>query len=200
MYFFKKPDDQQIREFIKAQSRQEFTYPMIGSTRKENHPSGYILDHNRIHLGQGKALFQNAKQALCDWRHFQLGWVELHTTHTVSRPDQTVGILAHALGLWVLNACRVVYVSEETEPLQRFTFAYGTLPEHTESGEERFQVEWHPEDDSVWYDILAFSRPNPLFPKLGYPYVRSKQKQFAQDSMRAMKNVLNVAESAEYNK
>ena len=197
MYFFKKPGDQQISEFIEAQSRREFTYPMIGATRRDDHPSGFILDHNRIQLGQGIALFHLAKQALCKWRHFQLGWVELHRSEAIPDSGQTVGILAHALGLWVLNACRVVYVIEEAEPVQRFTFAYGTLPEHAESGEERFQVEWHAEDDSVWYDIFAYSRPNQLLSKLAYPYVRRKQKQFAQDSMQAMKNVVTVAASAE---
>lgn len=47
-----------------------------------------------------------------------------------------------------------------TGSIARFGFAYGTLPGHVESGEERFQIEWHRSDDSVWYDILAFSRPN----------------------------------------
>ena len=104
----------------------------------------------------------------------------------IPRRIKPVGVLARALGLWVLNACRVVYVVEEEEPVPRFSFAYGTLPEHAESGEERFQVEWR-EDDSVWYDILAFSRPNQLFARLAYPYVRRKQKQFARESMLAMK-------------
>ena len=104
--------------------------------------------------------------------------------------NQTVGVLARALGLWVLNVCRVVYVVEEEQPVRRFAFAYGTLPEHAESGEERFQVEWH-EDDSVWYDIFAFSRPNQLFSRIAYPYVRRKQKQFARDSMRAMKTAVS---------
>ena len=101
-------------------------------------------------------------------------------------PDQTVGVLARALGLWVLNACRVVYVVEEQQPILRFGFGYGTLPEHAESGEERFQVEWR-EDDSVWYDILAFSRPNQWCSRIAYPYVRHKQRRFAKDSMLAMK-------------
>ena len=90
------------------------------------------------------------------------------------------------MGLCVLNACRVVYVVEEEQPIRRFAFAYGTLPEHAESGEERFLVEWQ-KDDSVWYDIFAFSRPNQLFSRIAYPYVRSKQRQFAKDSMLAMK-------------
>ena len=71
------------------------------------------------------------------------------------------------------------------------TFRYGTLPEHAESGEERFQVEWDEKDDSVWYDILAFSQPNQLFSRIAYPYVRRKQKQFARDSMRAMKAAIS---------
>ena len=66
--------------------------------------------------------------------------------------------------------------------------------EHAESGEERFQVEWHQDDDSVWYDILAWSRPNQLLSRLAYPYVRRKQKQFARDSKQSMKNA--VAECA----
>jgi uncharacterized protein (UPF0548 family) len=84
-----------------------------------------------------------------------------------ARTTDRVGVLARALGL-CLNACRVAYVVEEEEPVRRFAFAYGTLPEHAESGEERFQVELL-EDDYVWYDILAFSRPNQLLARLAYP-------------------------------
>lgn len=202
MYFLKKPDNQQIKEFLQAQSHREFTYPAVGATGEGDSPSAFVLDHNRIHLGQGKDLFHRAKQALCNWRHFQLGWVELHRSEDqkvdqIPEPGQTVVVLAHVLGIWVLNACRVVYLTEETEPIWKFTFAYGTLPEHAESGEERFQVEWHPEDDSVWYDILAFSRPHRFLTKLSYPYVRRKQKQFAQDSMQAMKDAVTAVPSEE---
>ena len=82
-----------------------------------------------------------------------------------------------------LNACRIVYVRDEP---RRFSFAYGTLPDHIESGEERFTLEWQ-EDDSVWYDILAFSRPNHFLARLGYPIVRRLQRRFARDSATAMK-------------
>lgn len=190
MYLIKQPDAPQIKEFIEVQSRLEFTYPMMGATRKEEHSSGYILDHNRIYLGQGAEIFNTAKQALCEWRHFQLDWVQLHSPGGIPEVGQTVAVLAQALRIWVLNACRIVYVLEETAPFQRFAFAYGTLPEHAESGEERFQIEWHAEDDSVWYDIFAYSRPNQLLSKISYPYVRRKQKQFAQDSLQAMKNAV----------
>jgi uncharacterized protein (UPF0548 family) len=192
MYLFKKPNHERIGEFIESQSRLGFTYPSVGATRTGDNPSGFLVDHNRIHLGAGQATFDAARRALCGWQHYRFDWIELHRPDVDPEPEQTVGVLARALGLWVLNACRVVYVVEEEEPVRRFAFAYGTLPEHAESGEERFQVEWL-EDDSVWYDILAFSRPNQLFARLAYPYVRRKQKQFARESMLAMKAAVTGA-------
>jgi uncharacterized protein (UPF0548 family) len=193
MYLFKKPSDERISKFIESQSRLEFTYPSVGATKNGDHPSGFVVDHNRVHLGAGQATFDVAKQALCEWQHYRFDWIELYRPAENPKPEQTVGVLARALGLWVLNACRVVYVIEEEKPLRRFAFAYGTLPEHAESGEERFQVEWHPEDDSVWYDILAFSRPNQLFARLAYLYVRRKQKQFAKESKLLLKAVVTEA-------
>jgi uncharacterized protein (UPF0548 family) len=76
-----------------------------------------------------------------------------------------------------------VYVIDEPD---RFGFAYGTLPQHAESGEERFSVEYHPDTDEVWYDIYAFSRPGNFLIRLGYPYARWRQKQFAVESKAAM--------------
>ena len=152
----------------------------------------FVVDHSRVHLGAGRATFEAAKRALSEWQHYRFGWIELHRPDVAPAKDQTVGVLARALGLWVLNACRIVYVVDEEEPLRRFFFSYGTLPEHTESGEERFQIEWH-DDDSVWYNIFVFSRPNQLPARLGYPYVRRKQKQFARESMEALRAAVNAS-------
>jgi hypothetical protein len=99
-------------------------------------------------------------------------------------------VIARLLGLWWLNACRIVYVVDEAGPVQRFGFAYGTLPEHAESGEERFTVEWHETDAAVWYDILAFSRPQQLLARLGYPLARRLQKRFARGSAAAMRRAV----------
>jgi uncharacterized protein (UPF0548 family) len=63
--------------------------------------------------------------------------------------------------MWSLNACRIVYVIEEEEAslLNRYGFAFGTLPGHVERGEERFSVEWHRSEDWVFYEVFAFARP-----------------------------------------
>jgi uncharacterized protein (UPF0548 family) len=55
-----------------------------------------------------------------------------------------------------------------------------------ERGEERFSVEYHREDDSVWYDLLAFSIPLHWLAILGYPLSRAAQRRFATDSKAAM--------------
>jgi uncharacterized protein (UPF0548 family) len=92
------------------------------------------------------------------------------------------GVIIHALGLWWLNAARIVYVIDEP---RRFGFAYGTLPGHAECGEERFLVE-HLADDSVWYDLRAFSQPRYWPARIGKPVVRRLQRRFARLSRAAM--------------
>ena len=91
-----------------------------------------------------------------------------------------------SLALWSLNACRIVYVVDESQPIRRFGFAYGTLPDHVESGEERFVVEWDEASDEVWYDIFAFSRPRHPLIRLGNPYMRRLQQRFGRESAAAM--------------
>jgi uncharacterized protein (UPF0548 family) len=98
--------------------------------------------------------------------------------------------VARICGVWWLNACRIVYVIDETGPVQRFGFAYGTLPDHAETGEERFMIEWDRADDSVWYDILAFSRPRHWLARLGYPFSRLVQRRFARRSAEAMQRAI----------
>jgi uncharacterized protein (UPF0548 family) len=98
----------------------------------------------------------------------------------------TVAVQAKIFGFWSLSACRVVYLIDEEPAFKgRFGFAYGTLPDHVERGEERFTIEWH-QDDSVWYDIFAFSRPNLLLVRLGFPLARMLQQRFANESLTAM--------------
>jgi uncharacterized protein (UPF0548 family) len=103
---------------------------------------------------------------------------------TPVQAGEVVAVIARLFGLWWLNACRIVYIMDEEGPVKRFGF--GTLPEHAESGEERFTMELHEQDDAVWYDILAFSRPQQVLARLGYPFARRLQKRFAKDSMEAM--------------
>ena len=152
-----------------------------------------MVDHTRIRLGEGEPIFQAAQTALEHWEQFRLGWLEAWSPETPIRTGEVVAVVARALGLWWLNACRIVSVVEENGPVQRFGFAYGTLPGHAGSGEERFLIELDRADDSVWYDILAFSRPNHFLIRLGYPIVRRLQKRFGRESAAVMRKVVSKA-------
>ncbi len=102
-----------------------------------------------------------------------------------------IAILTNHFGFWSLNACRFVSLIDEERPVKKFGFAYGTLSSHVERGEERFTIEWHATDDTVWYDILAFSRPNQFLVRLGFPLARRLQKRFAKDSLSVMTAAAN---------
>ena len=103
-----------------------------------------------------------------------------------------VALEIHALGFWWLNACRVVQVIDETGPVRRFGFAYGTLAAHVETGEERFCVE-QLADGTVWYDLRAFSRPHFWLVKLAKPVARSWQRRFASESKTSMVQAVRAA-------
>jgi uncharacterized protein (UPF0548 family) len=181
----RKPSAERLRDFLGAQSKLDLTYSAVGATAAVP-PGGYVVDRTRIRLGESARTFVAAKAALERWQQFRLGWVESWPPDTPIQTGQVVAVMARLFGLWWLNACRIVYVVNEKGPVQRYGFAYGTLPEHAESGEERFTVEWHEEDAAVWYDIVAFSRPQQLLARLGYPFARWLQKRFARDSAAAM--------------
>jgi uncharacterized protein (UPF0548 family) len=107
------------------------------------------------------------------------------------RADETLVLVARLFGLCWLNAARIVYVLDETiGNVTRYGFAYGTLPAHSEMGEELFAVEWNRTDDNVSYNILAFSRPRLLLARLAKPITRHVQKRFRRDSAAAMRRAV----------
>jgi uncharacterized protein (UPF0548 family) len=186
MFLLKRPTDEQIHAFLASQRNLPFSYREQGATRNLP-PRGYSIDHNRLELGEGAAVFERGVQALKGWKHFDLGWVKLFPANAPLAVGSTVAVRVRHFAVWSLNACRIVYLIDEKKgPVRRFGFAYGTLPAHAECGEERFTIEWEAVNDSVWYDILAFSRPRHWAAKVGYPLTRWWQKRFAQHSLRAM--------------
>jgi uncharacterized protein (UPF0548 family) len=185
MFLLRKPTADDLRRYLASQAESEFSYSAIGATAGEP-PTGFTVDRSRIQLGHGESTFHAANLALQRWEHFRLGWLEAWPSDTPIQTGQIISVLARAFGFWSLNFCRIVYVVDEVTPVRKIGFAYGTLDDHVERGEERFLIEWHTSDDSVWYDILAFSRPKHTLAWLGYPLVRQTQTRFARDSAAAM--------------
>ena len=79
--------------------------------------------------------------------------------------------------------CRVVYVVDEPDIRG---FAYGTLPGHPESGEERFVVRRDPATSAVFAEVSAFSRPATWWSKPGGPVVSVAQRVIAKRYLRAV--------------
>src|SRR3954467_5767003 len=184
MKSLRRPSASTIREFLAAQAQLDFTYPEVGATATVP-PAGYVVDHTRIRLGEGEAAFRAARAALMRWDQFRLGWMEAWPPGAPIRAGEVVGSVSRLLGLWWLNACRIVYVVDEAGRVTRYGFANGTLPGHSVRGEERFLVEWDRASGEVWYDILAFSRPHLVLTRLGYPYMRRVQRRFGRESAAA---------------
>jgi uncharacterized protein (UPF0548 family) len=186
MLTVRRPARERIDAFLAAQAVSPFSYAPVGGTRAGACPPGFNVDHHRIRLGAGEAAFTRAAGALRRWAMFELGWVTLCWPSAFIAAGQTVGVLVPLYGLWSLNACRIVYSFESADEVRRFGFAYGTLADHMESGEERFSVEWRRDDDSVWYDLLAYSRPRHPLARIALPLSRALQRRFARDSLQAM--------------
>src|SRR3954470_4098444 len=189
MQSLRRPSAATIGEFLAAQARLDFTYPEVGATAAVP-PAGYVVDRTRIRLGEGEAAFRAARAALMRWDQFRLGWMEVWPPGAPILAGEVVGSVTHLLGLWWLNACRIVYVVDEASPVTRYGFANGTLPGHAVRGEERFLVEWDRASGEVWYDILAFSRPYLVLTRLGAPYLRRVQRRFGRESAAAMRRAV----------
>jgi uncharacterized protein (UPF0548 family) len=127
-----------------------FTYPEVGATAGEL-PGGYHHVRESAVIGHGRARFEAAGARVMAWGMLRGAGLRV----TASSEFAEVGsVVIVRLGLLPAPA-RVVYVVDDDN--QR-GFAYGTLPGHAESGEERFAVRYDPGTDEVIAEVTAFSR------------------------------------------
>jgi len=172
MFILQEPSDEEVRQFLSAQEKLPFYHGEVGASRKDatsDLPPGYAIDRYRMNLGEGIEAYARAVEVLRSWQQFELGWVRLLPPRAPIEVGTPVGVLAWHPGFWSLNLARVAYLVEETGDVERFGYGYGTLPSHAERDEERFGVEWNRQDDSVHYDVFAYSRPNHPLAWIGYP-------------------------------
>jgi uncharacterized protein (UPF0548 family) len=191
MLCWSKPGQALVARLLDAQRTRPYSYAEAGATRGPalSAPAGYGVLHSRARLGQGSEAFERARRALAAWKMFDMPWIELYWPNAPIAAGATVAVAISHFGFWSVNLSRIVYVIEESGPVERFGFAYGTLPEHEEIGEERFTVEFHAADQSVWYDLYSFSRPGSIA-RMGYPLAKMLQRRFVCDSVAAMQKAV----------
>jgi uncharacterized protein (UPF0548 family) len=183
MFFLLRPSPQRIDRFLDAARQLPLSYAPIGLAERAG--EGFSVDEHVAVVGSGGATFARAAAVLAEWRHFDVGWVELFPKRAPIAPGTVVAVLAHHVGLWSLNGCRVVYTIW-TPAGPTFGFAYGTLTDHAETGEELFEITCRPETGEISYRVRAVSRQRAVLAKLGSPVARALQRRFRRDSARAL--------------
>jgi uncharacterized protein (UPF0548 family) len=190
MFLRSRPTHSAIEDFLEQSQGLPLSYEPI--ELKEHAPPDFRIDEASGSLGYGNATFVRARIALSEWRQFDLSWVELFPRYAPIEPGTVVAVLIRHLGFWSLNGCRVLYTTGDSEKGPAFGFGYGTLTNHSEKGEELFQVEICPESEEVTYRIRSISKPRALPARIGYPITRSLQARFRRDSILAMQKAITT--------
>jgi uncharacterized protein (UPF0548 family) len=183
MFSAQRPSTDAIERFLRDSQKLPLSYGPIGIVKEQSVVRQ--LDDELSVIGHGSADFERARDALMAWKQFDIGWVEVFPHRAPVAVGTVVAVLIRHLGFWSLNGCRVLYtVGSRTDA--RFGFAYGTLTNHAEAGEELFEVFVDPETDVVMYRIRATSWPRATLARVGQPIVRLLQARFRRDSAAVM--------------
>jgi uncharacterized protein (UPF0548 family) len=190
MFSARRPSPDTIERFVRSSAALPLSYGPPGIVCDQ--AAGYRFYEAVIRIGHGPSDFERAKAALVAWKQFEIGWVETYPRHKPVVAGTNVAVLIRHLGFWSLNGCRVLYVVGGEEDAGRFGFAYGTLPNHSESGEELFEVYVDSATADVMYRIRATSWPQAVLAAVGHPIARRLQARFRIDSGEAMKRATRI--------
>ena len=195
MFFRRRASAHEVEHFLRSCRPLPLSYEPTGIAKQS--PLGFTIDEAGQQLGCGRAVFARAKEALLSWRHFDLGWVELFPRDAPIEAGTVVAVMVNHLGFWSLNGCRIVYLIGDRDSATQFGFAYGTLTNHAERGEEIFEVSVEPASQEVSYRIRAASKPRATLARVGYPFTRVLQARFRRDSLKAMQRAVTSGRSVD---
>jgi uncharacterized protein (UPF0548 family) len=164
---------------LQALEELPLTYSEVGATATGQLPAGYGHLHTERQIGTGRQRFEQAADAVMRWGMQRGAGLRVQASSEVAEVDTVVLVRMGFLPA----PCRVVYVIDEPDIRG---FAYGTLPGHPESGEERFVVRRDPTTSGVFAEVSAFSRPATWWSKAGGPLVSVAQRVIARRYLRAV--------------
>ena len=184
MFLSRRPSPAAIEQFLLWSRELPLSYGAPGIVSPT--ATGRDVHEWTFTIGDGERAFERATAALRSWKQFDIGWVETFPREAPIAMGTVVGVLIKHFGFWSLNGCRIVSTVEAGADDRRFGFAYGTLTNHAESGEELFEVFLDPRTEAVVYRIRAASWPQTALTYLGQPIVRALQARFRSQSAEAM--------------
>ena len=190
MFLLRRPSRREIAGFLDRSRRLPLSYAPTGIVRHRSAADG--VGEHVVTIGHGEPDFECARLALAAWKHFDLDWVEAFPAKLSVEAGTDVAVLIRHFGFWSLNGARVLYQVGGFDGQDAFGFAYGTLTNHAESGEELFEVSIDRQSGHVTYRIRAVSRPQSVLTWIGQPIVRLLQARFRHDSAAAMRRAISA--------
>jgi uncharacterized protein (UPF0548 family) len=187
---FVRPSDSEALEGLLHRLRGcEPTYEHVGATLTGGSPEGFRHDRYEADMGRGQQDYLLAVQGLRTWKAHRLRGVRIFPAAQEVEVGATVVVTLGTPVLALAAPCRIIGVIDEPT---RWGFAYGTLPGHPEQGEEAFVVSTSP-DETVRFDIVAFSRPGDSVVRLSGPVGRGIQKVGTRGYLRALRRFVEVS-------
>jgi uncharacterized protein (UPF0548 family) len=156
-----------------------YTYAHVGATAS-------ALPEGCRHLVRSRVLddtdFDSAVERLMSWQVHDRAGLSVTTSSARAMPGTVVEMRLGPPWFGVRIPCRVAYVINEPA---RAGFAYGTLPGHPETGEERFTVH-RGADGTVTFTIAAFSNPATTIARVSGPVARWVQARMTTRYLKAI--------------
>lgn len=180
MLRLRKPTEEALRALLPRHQQSRLAYPSVGATLTGAIPAGFHHEHHVIELGDAE-VFDLAVRALKDWAPQRGAGLTVVADGSIAEGTTVVMGAPLPVGAAVVP-CRVVGVVTGAD---EWGFAYGTLPGHPESGEERFTI--RRQANRVSFDIEVFSRPAHPLARLGAPISRWLQRQTTRRYQAAMR-------------
>lgn len=164
----------------RASRRRRLTYGDIGLSEAGSPPRGFVREHHEAELDVS---FARAREALLAFVTHRLSYLFVYPPGARVAKGLDVVVCARIGPLWSINPCRIVALEDSPT---RLRYAYGTLPGHSESGEESFTVE-ETAEGRVRAETVAIARPLDPLARLGSPIAHVVQRRIKVDYMRAIR-------------
>jgi uncharacterized protein (UPF0548 family) len=187
MFLVRRPSRLTIDRFLRESAGLPLSYAPVGILEG---PTRDRVDEQVVAIGRGRGDFARAKAALTAWKQFDLDWISVCPEDAPIAVGTVVAVRIRHLGFWSLNGARVIYQTSGSDGKTRFGYAYGTLTNHAERGEEIFEVFIEPRTDDVKYRIRAMSWPRAMLARAGHPIVRLLQARFRRESAEALRRAV----------
>jgi uncharacterized protein (UPF0548 family) len=188
MRFVRPSDSAAMLRLVEEMRQAEPTYDDLGATLLGKTPEGFHHHRYDVTLGSGTEVFDRAVAGLKSWEAHRIAGVRVFPDgQEISRGATVIVTLGTPL-MALAAPCRIVSIIDGQN---RWGFAYGTLPGHPEQGEEAFVVSIAP-DETVRFEIEAFSRPGDILVRLSGPVGRGFQQGGTRNYLSALKRFVNT--------